>query len=231
VKILAFPFSILQTYLIMEETNEPLQDDVSKVELVRELIVGRDRKEIDAQITGMKDLFTSMLVENKKDYDKQVNDMKQLFVNILEDNRTAFKQQLSEIQQALPQMISKTVSKQSQEDFILVANESERKEQIRMSKIDAVKEIILGMDMQVMDEKARKVNLQLDTDYEAHINYLSQVGQDVSNELTASINRLNDVLKRLSDEIARALAKNDNHQAHRQLFSTYLEEMSQKIKV
>jgi flagellin-specific chaperone FliS len=215
----------------MEEMNEPNQEEVSKVELVRELIVGRDRKEIDAQISGMKDLFTSMLVENKKEYDKQVGDMKHLFVNILEENRTAFKQQLSEIQQALPQMIQSTVSKSTQEDFILVANESERKEQIRMSKIDAVKEIILGLDMQLMDEKAQKVNQQLDADYEGHINHLHQIGQEVSDELKASIDRLNDVLARLSEEIARALTKNDHHQAHRQVFSNYLEEMSKKMIV
>ncbi len=215
----------------MEEINDPNREEISKVELVRELIVGRDRKEIDAQISGMKELFTSMLVENKKEYDKQVGDMKHLFVNILEENRNTFKQQLSEIQQALPQMIQSSVSKSTQEDFILVANESERKEQIRMSKIDAVKEIILGLDMQLMDEKAQKVNKQLDADYEGHINHLHQVGQDVAGELKASIDRLNDVLARLSDEIARALTKNDNHQAHRQVVSNYLEEMSKKISI
>jgi hypothetical protein len=215
----------------MEEINDPNQEEVSKVELVRELIVGRDRKEIDAQIAGMKELFTSMLVENKREYDKQVSDMKQLFVNILEENRHTFKQQLQEIQQALPQMIQKTVNKQSQEDFILVANESERKEQIRMSKIDAVKEIILGMDMEQMNQKASKVNEQLDADYDAHINHLHQVGKEVSDSLKASIDRLNHVLERLSDEIVKALAKNDNHQAHRKIFSSFLNEMSEKIKV
>lgn len=214
----------------MEEQNKSLQEEISKVELVRELIVGRDRKEIDAQIIGMKDLFASMLVENKKEYDKQVNDMKHLFVNILEENRNVFKQQLDDIQRAIPQMINKTVSKQQQEDFILVANESERKEQIRMSKIDAVKEIILGMDMQEMDEKARKVTQQLNDDYDLHLKNLQTVAQDVSDELKASINRLNDVLQRLSDEIAHALSKNDRYQAHRQVFSKYLEEISEKIK-
>lgn len=215
----------------MEEINDPNQEEVSKVELVRELIVGRDRKEIDAQITGMKDLFTSMLVENKREYDKQVGDMKQLFVNILEENRNTFKQQLQEIQQALPQMIQRTVNNQSKEDFILVANESERKEQIRMSKIDAVKEIILGIDMEQMNSQANKVNQQLESDYEAHINHLHQVGQDVSESLKASIDRLNHVLERLSEDIAKALAKNDHHQAHRKVFANFLTEMSEKIKV
>lgn len=214
----------------MEETNIPLQEEMSKVELVRELIVGRDRKEIDAQMIGMKDLFTSMLVENKKEYDKQVNDMKHLFVNILEENRNVFKEQLDEIQRAIPLMINKTVSKQQQEDFILVANESERKEQIRMSKIDAVKEIILGMDMQEMDEKTKKVTQQLNDDYDQHVKNLQVIAQDVSDELKASINRLNDVLQRLGDEIADALSKNDYHQAHRQIFSRYLEEVSEKMK-
>jgi hypothetical protein len=215
----------------MEEINDPNQEEVSKVELVRELIVGRDRKEIDAQISGMKELFTSMLVENKREYDKQVGDMKQLFVNILEENRNTFKQQLQEIQQTLPQMIQKTVSKQSQEDFILVANESERKEQIRMTKIDAVKEIILGMDMEQMSEKAKKVNQQLDADYEVHINQLHQIGQEVTDELKASMERLNTVLGRLGDEIVRALEKNGNHQTHRKVFSDFLQEMSEKIKI
>lgn len=214
----------------MEEIKTSSQEEISKVELVRELIVGRDRKEIDAQMTGMKDLFASMLVENKKEYDKQVNDMKHLFVNILEENRNVFKQQLDEIQRAIPQMINKTVSKQQQEEFILVANESERKEQIRMSKIDAVKEIILGMDMHEMDEKAQKVTQQLNNDYDQHLKNLQAIAQDVSDELKASINRLNDVLQRLSDEIANALSKNDKHQAHRQVFSKYLEEISEKIK-
>ncbi|GAB4184749.1 MAG: hypothetical protein OHK0057_32750 [Thermoflexibacter sp.] len=216
----------------MEEINDPIQEEeVSKVELVRELIVGKDRKEIDAQITGMKELFTSMLIENKKEYDRQVNDMKQLFVNILEENRSTFKQQLEEIQRALPQMIQKTINKQAQEEFILVASESERKEQIRMSKIDAVKEIILGYDMEVMNEKAQKVNQQLDADYEAHINHLHEIGQDVTNELKATIDRLNNVLARLSEEISKALAKNDHHQAHRKIFSSFLDEVSEKIKV
>jgi uncharacterized protein YoxC len=218
----------------MEETNIPLQEEMSKVELVRELIVGRDRKEIDAQMIGMKDLFTSMLVENKKEYDKQVNDMKHLFVNILEENRNVFKEQLDEIQRTIPLMINKTVSNQpppqQQEDFILVANESERKEKIRMSKIDAVKEIILGMDMQEMDEKTKKVTQQLNDDYDQHVKNLQTIAQDVSDELKASINRLNDVLQRLGDEIADALSKNDYHQAHRQTFSKYLEEVSAKMK-
>ena len=215
----------------MSEINDPTQEEVSKVELVRELIVGRDRKEIDAQISGMKELFTSMLVENKREYDKQVGDMKQLFVNILEENRATFKEQLQEIQQALPQMIQKTVAKQTQEDFILVANESERKEQIRMSKIDAVKEIILGFDMELMNEKAKKVNQQLDADYEAHINQLHQIGQEVTEELKAALDRLDNVLGRLSDEIARALTTNDNHQAHRKTLTNFLIEVSEKIKV
>jgi len=216
----------------MEEINDPIQEEeVSKVELVRELIVGKDRKEIDAQITGMKELFTSMLIENKKEYDRQVNDMKQLFVNILEENRNTFKQQLEEIQRALPQMIQKTINKQAQEEFILVASESERKEQIRMSKIDAVKEIILGYDMEVMNEKAQKVNQQLDADCEMHLNHLHQIGQDVTSELKATIDRLNNVLARLSEEISKALAKNDHHQAHRKVFSSFLEELSAKIKI
>jgi hypothetical protein len=215
----------------MSEINDPTQEEISKVELVRELIVGRDRKEIDAQISGMKELFTSMLVENKREYDRQVTDMKQLFVNILEENRATFKQQLQEMQQSLPQMIQKTVSKQTQEDFILVANESERKEQIRMSKIDAVKEIILGLDMELMNEKAKKVNQQLDADFDGHINQLHHIGQEVAEELKASLDRLDNVLGRLSDEIARALTINDNHQTHRKVFTHFLTEVSEKIKV
>ena len=100
-----------------EENIEELGNE-EKVNTFRELIVGPDKREIEGQLQGMKELFATMLVENKKDYDNQVNDMRSLFVNVLEENRRVFQMQLQDLYKNLPSLINNSLREQQEDGFI-----------------------------------------------------------------------------------------------------------------
>jgi hypothetical protein len=205
-------------------------DNTEKVELVRELIIGPDKKAIEAQIMGMKELFTSILSENRKEYDRQVSDMKGLFVSILEENRNSFRQQLTELQAILPQVVQNTLLKGQNESYVVLADESKEREMAtKYTKIEAVKEIILGRSIDQMQERVAEVDLTIEKNYNHQMQALAELSQQVSQELERVSQSLSASLDSLVDSLQLALQNQDNRSTYRSVLSSFFEEAGRKI--
>jgi hypothetical protein len=167
-----------------EENIEELGNE-EKVNTFRELIVGPDKREIEGQLQGMKELFATMLVENKKDYDNQVNDMRSLFVNVLEENRRVFQMQLQDLYKNLPSLINNSLREQQEDGFILLADQPEQqvtdKNGVdRYSRLDAVKEIIVGGNMRDLKQNLASAQKELLQNYEEDKKKILEMAQEIS---------------------------------------------------
>ncbi|MCS6820981.1 MAG: hypothetical protein NZ551_03845 [Microscillaceae bacterium] len=193
-------------------------EEVSTSELFRELIVGPEKREREAQLQGMKELFTAMLVENKKEYDTQVRDLKSLFVNILEENRRVFQMQLQDLYKSLPQMITTSVKSSQKEEVIFIAEtkDTPTKEQIeKYSRLDAVKEIILGKDIQNIEEQISQLHKQIKTQYEEDQQTIFQMAQFISDRISEMEKKVTQELNALCDRISQELGKHNQKQMDR----------------
>jgi len=180
-----------------------------KVNIFRELIVGPDKREIEGQLQGMKELFATMLVENKKDYDNQVNDMRTLFVNVLEENRRVFQMQLQDLYKNLPSLINSSLREQNDEGFIVLADQQVNQPVQsgsgidRYSRLDAVKEIIVGGNIRDLQQNLADSNKLLAQNFEEDKKKILEMAQEVSGLVDAMEQRLNVKFKELIDQISK----------------------------
>ena len=195
------------------ENAQELGND-EKVNIFRELIVGPDKREIEGQLQGMKELFATMLVENKKDYDNQVNDMRTLFVNVLEENRRVFQMQLQDLYKNLPSLINSSLREQNDEGFIVLADQHANQpvQQSgsgidRYSRLDAVKEIIVGGNMRDLGQNMTETNKLLAKNFEEDKKKILEMAQEVSGLVDAMEQRLNAKFKELIEAISKGVTE------------------------
>ena len=194
-----------------------------KVNTFRELIVGPDKREIEGQLQGMKELFATMLVENKKDYDNQVNDMRTLFVNVLEENRRVFQMQLQDLYKNLPSLINSSLREQQDDGFIVLADQqaslpaADSNGVDRYSRLDAVKEIIVGGNMRDLKLNLASAQKELLQNYEEDKKAILDMAQEISGLVDEMEQGINAKFKALIDEIttnitdyAQSYANKDN---------------------
>ncbi len=180
-----------------------------KVNIFRELIVGPDKREIEGQLQGMKELFATMLVENKKDYDNQVNDMRTLFVNVLEENRRVFQMQLQDLYKNLPSLINSSLREQNDEGFIVLADQQVNQPVQqgtgidRYSRLDAVKEIIVGGNIRDLQQNLSEANKLLGQNFDEDKKKILEMAQEISGLVDAMEQRLNAKFKELIDQISK----------------------------
>lgn len=208
--------------------------EVSKVDRVRDLIVGPEKKAIENQLMGMKELFSQMLVENKKDYDRQVGDMKGLFVTILEENRKAFRDQLDDLSEALPKMLERKVSENQREGMIFLANPEDETEDGQQEKkvdkynrIDAVKQIVLGGNMEDLEKSIYDIHKALDQKHDHQQQALLDVANQLEKQLANTSNMLTEAVAQMMDKFESALTYKDDDKAGRKLLSAYMRELGQ----
>ncbi len=212
------------------ELEESKAENLEKVELVRELIIGPDKKAIEAQITGMKDLFTSILAENRRDYERQVMEMKNVFVTILDENRNSFRQQLVELQTILPKMVQSSISQGQKEGYVVLADESKEREHAqKYTKIEAVKEIILGNSIDQMHERVAAMDLSIERTYLQQGQALAALSHEVAENLDQTVQRLSASLDKLIEALQKALQNHDDQKAYRSVVASFFEEAGKKI--
>lgn len=216
-----------------EENIEELGSE-EKVNTFRELIVGPDKREIEGQLQGMKELFATMLVENKKDYDNQVNDMRSLFVNVLEENRRVFQMQLQDLYKNLPSLINNSLREQQEDGFILLADQPEHqvtdKNGVdRYSRLDAVKEIIVGGNMRDLKQNLASAQKELLQNYEEDKKKILEMAQEISGMVDEMENRINAQLKALIEEITDNVSKYAQSYANKHAAADKLRNLAQQL--
>lgn len=220
--------------------NNPQQgttptEEVSKEELIRQLIVGPERREMEAQLNGMKDLFASIIAQNKQDYANQLNEMKGIFTNILQENRLMFQQQIQELTQTLPSLVKENVAATQDEKFIYLTQQStadlqRRHEEVnKMTRVDALKEIIGGQDVRTIEEKiAQLKNLQQQYQQQ-QIQMVQSWIQRIATELQAMQQRSDLYIEQSCVRIGTALQQHDKSQVQRRLFARMIQEVADRI--
>jgi hypothetical protein len=216
-----------------EENIEELGNE-EKVNTFRELIVGPDKREIEGQLQGMKELFATMLVENKKDYDNQVNDMRSLFVNVLEENRRVFQMQLQDLYKNLPSLINNSLREQQEDGFILLADQPEQqvtdKNGVdRYSRLDAVKEIIVGGNMRDLKQNLASAQKELLQNYEEDKKKILEMAQEISGMVDEMENRINAQLKALIEEITNNVSEYAQSYANKHTAADKLRNLAQQL--
>ncbi len=212
------------------QLEENKSESSEKVELVRELIIGPDKKAIEAQITGMRELFTSILIENRREYERQVGELKNLFVSILEENRNSFREQLRELQASLPKMVQHSVNAGQKEGYVVLADEArERQLATKYTKIEAVKEIILGQDIDHMYQRVNEASELIESLYLQQQQTLVELSKDISEQLNRTVEQLNAALDKLVSSLEYALQQQDSKKSYRSVISSFFEEAGKRI--
>lgn len=196
----------------MDEVENVNPDDLKNVSTFRKLVVEPEKKDMENQIVGMKDLFTSMLAENRREYNAQVSDMKDLFIGILEENRKAFQLQLQDLYEKIPAMVSSSVQSNQQEQHLYLTQYDEYKDESqveRLSRINAVKEIILGSNIDEINDKLLALSTKLgDLETENH-QKISNMTQETTNRLKQMEENISQKLNDLAREIGETLQSQD----------------------
>ncbi|OJJ21175.1 hypothetical protein BKI52_11450 [marine bacterium AO1-C] len=206
-----------------------------KVNIFRELIVGPDKREIEGQLQGMKELFATMLVENKKDYDNQVNDMRTLFVNVLEENRRVFQMQLQDLYKNLPSLINSSLREQNDEGFIVLADQQVNQPVQqgtgidRYSRLDAVKEIIVGGNIRDLQQNLADSHKLLGQNFEEDKKKILEMAQEVSGLVDAMEQRLNAKFKELIDQISKNVTEYSRNYTKRERAADKLRDLAQNM--
>lgn len=220
------------------EDVEKTQDlgSEEKVNIFRELIVGPDKREIEGQLQGMKELFATMLVENKKDYDNQVNDMRTLFVNVLEENRRVFQMQLQDLYKNLPSLINSSLREQQEDGFIVLADQQASPPIVdsaggvdRYSRLDAVKEIIVGGNMRDLKQELVGAQKQLIQYFEDDKKKILDMAQEISGLVDEMEQRLNAKFKELIEQISKNVMDYARSYTNRNTAADKLRDLAQKL--
>lgn len=196
----------------MDEVENVNPDDLKNVSTFRKLVVEPEKRDMDNQIVGMKDLFTSILAENKREYNAQVSDMKDLFIGILEENRKAFQMQLQDLYDKIPTMISSSVQNNQQEEHLYLTKYDEYSDESqveRLSRINAVKEIILGNNIDEINDKLQLLSTKL-TDIETENQQkIVNMTEETTNRLKQMEENISQRLNDLAREIGETLQTQD----------------------
>lgn len=220
------------------EDVEKTQDlgSEEKVNIFRELIVGPDKREIEGQLQGMKELFATMLVENKKDYDNQVNDMRTLFVNVLEENRRVFQMQLQDLYKNLPSLINSSLREQQEDGFIVLADQQVSPPIIdsaggvdRYSRLDAVKEIIVGGNIRDLKQELAGAQKQLIQHFEDDKKKILDMAQEISGLVDEMEQRLNAGFEELIEQISKNVMDYARSYTNRNVAADKLRDLAQKL--
>lgn len=206
-----------------------------KVNTFRELIVGPDKREIEGQLQGMKELFATMLVENKKDYDNQVNDMRTLFVNVLEENRRVFQMQLQDLYKNLPSLINSSLREQQEDGFIVLADQqaslpvADNNGVDRYSRLDAVKEIIVGGNMRDLKQNLASAQKELLQNYEEDKKSILDMAQEISGLVDEMEQRINAKFKALIEEITANITEYSQSYANKDSAADKMRNLAQQL--
>lgn len=213
------------------QEKDTKQEEKEEIETFRELIVGPEKKEREGQLKGMKELFSAMLVENKKEYDTQVSDMKNLFVDILEENRRVFQVQLQDLYKTLPNLINTNIKEQQEQDYIVVNENIEAQKQLdTYSRLDAIKQILLGYDIKQISQAVQETQVVLEKQYEEDQTHIMNLANQVSAEIDKMEKRVSETLNVFCEEIAQRLKSNDEKQADREIIADLLRNIATQIK-
>lgn len=210
----------------------PQEERASKVERVRELIVGPEKRAIENQLAGMKELFSQMLVENKRDYDRQVTDMKDLFVTILDENRRAFRDQLNDLAQSLPKLMEKKAAQNRVEEMVILAEDHEKEERRveKVQRIEAVKQLVLGFNIEELEDRLKELNNTLEDRHQHQQRALMETANQLEKQLANTSKALSEAIANMMDNLQTKLSKKDDSKAGRKLYAAFMRELGQQYE-
>ncbi|WP_027000354.1 hypothetical protein [Eisenibacter elegans] len=209
--------------------------DASKIDAFRELIIGPEKREMQTQIQGMKELFTAMLIENRKEYDTQVGEMKQIFVEALEQNRKVFQEQMQELYDKLPRMIQgasqQSTAEAAMQHILLteLTQQAAPAAQQGLSRLDAVKELIAGQQMKDIDKRLLKAQQEIGQVTDATHQALLSMTQTLSEEIRQMEEEFTQKMHQTVERISAKLHQNDQKQADKATAAQWIAEVAQKI--
>lgn len=196
-----------------------------------ELILS-EHEDISGELKGMRELFTSMLVENKKEYESQVSSMKTLFTDILNESRRAFQLQIQELYSNLPQVIDHSLREKQKEDYIILTDLEEgrsREQMEKFSRLDAIKEIMLGNNIKDIAHKIKDIQQKLTTQYQENQQRIMTLATEISDQINAVENRITEETKQVIERVSEQLQQHKQQQAERRKNSQLLEELAERM--
>lgn len=214
-----------------EQAKDLKTTDSSQTEDFRELIIGTDQSAVEDQLKGMRDLFTSVMLETRKDYDNQINEFKSMFISALEDNKRDLQNQIQELKHSIPQIVGTSETKNG-EDYIMLTELEDvpvKEHMEKYSRLEAVKEIILGTNLKDFNAQIKTLTKQLVQNTETSKQEIMQMAEEVSNELAKMDERINKAIETLIDTVGNALKSHKNTQANKNQVATWVQEISERI--
>jgi len=214
------------------DENQGNEEKFQPIETFRELIVGNEQRPSEEQSLGMKELFTSMLVENRKEYDRQVNEMKNLFVGVLEENRKIFQEQLQALYDKLPTMIQETMQPMQQEDFLYVSNEKSNNYQQteRLTRLNAVKELIGGNNFRDLEINLHDTAQSIEKNYTDQRKAILEMSEVVSQKVIELEKDFNEKIKKVAQDLSDIMSQQDTQKAQKNVAAGFFKEIASKIK-
>lgn len=201
-----------------EDKKQPENLQPEEVPSYKEAVVNPDKQESESRLGGMKDLFTSILSENRKDYEKQVGEMKNMFTAILEENRKQFQIQLQDMYKALPQIINEADKLRQKEEYIFLNNEQAYEmgqRGGRFTKMNAVKELIVGRDERLLHERVEKMLKEVEEIAQQDKAHVAAAAKDIYERMQRMEQKVMAAIQQMEQELKKASEAENHHLAHK----------------
>ncbi len=223
----------------MEDINKSdsfKKSDVFPTEEVnsfKEAVINPDRQELEVKFQGMKDLFTSIISENRKDYEKQLAEVKSLFSTVIEENRRQMQLQMQDIYKALPRLLAEAEKLRRQEEYITINDEDSISgaTKMKMTKLGAIKEFIIGKDAKELRNKVEKLYEEIDEAISNDQNHLNAVVEEVYARLNKMEKRINDELEKAQNEFKAEMNEVASLQANKAETYRILRQTSEQLRL
>ena len=199
-----------------------------------EIKIVREKSEEEIQVHGMKELFTSMVMENKKEYDRQLEDMKKLFFGVLEESRNSFKEQITLLSSSLSNQ--RTIAQPSKDEEFIFLSEIEEKQastnpQIeKYRKLDAVSAIILGQEVDILTQRIHSASMLAEQNFQAGIQNMASILSELNTELEMASARISQNLETYMNELAEELNATHKRTTMREEFAALISELADKTR-
>ncbi|TAF63071.1 MAG: hypothetical protein EAZ55_14765 [Cytophagales bacterium] len=207
------------------------ENSENKINVFRELIMGPEKKEMEAQIKGMRDLFISLLNENKKEYELQINDIKRIFTNVLEENRKDFQLQVQSLQTTLPQILGNSLRQRGSEEHLYLTDLDQKSIQGSYTRVEAIEEIVVGSDIRTILEQVDLLQKEVNGRMDEGKKQLQQLTNTIGEELKKAEQRIANKLQELTQWSNDKIKQLDKKQSEKIRAAALLKEMAEKIKI